>query len=99
MADVLMPARLTAENGAKAALIGEFHELIEVPGCGCDHEECCPYECDHPTTITESVPVSWDTIKAIYHRAVRELGRQPNHGRIFDGTGTQTQSERRRENR
>ena len=33
---VLMPSALTAENGAKALLIGEFHETLEMacPVCG-----------------------------------------------------------------
>jgi len=30
MKTVLMPKRLTAENGAKALLIGEFFEFIEI---------------------------------------------------------------------
>ncbi|MFT8851554.1 hypothetical protein, partial [Acetobacter orientalis] len=35
---ILMPEALTAENGAKAALIGEFHETFthECPDCGGD---------------------------------------------------------------
>ena len=59
-----MPAALTAENGAKAALSGEFHESIEVP----DPE-------DDDSTLIESVPVSWTTIKAIYAAAVEHFNR------------------------
>ncbi len=52
MSDIIMPDSLTAENGAKAALIGEFYETIE-----CECPEChgegyfsgypMPTECNH----------------------------------------------------
>jgi hypothetical protein len=54
---VLLPRKLTAENGAKAALIGEFSETVEIMDE--DGEE-------HPM----DVPVSWDTIKRIWVAAV-----------------------------
>lgn len=39
---ILMPRELTAENGAKAILIGEFSETIELrcPECDGDDKEC-----------------------------------------------------------
>ena len=75
---VLMPRELTAENGAKALLIGEFFEEIEVYNpdyCGCGEEDCP--ECDdvhgESPTYTRKVPVSWTTIKAIYAMAVKHF--------------------------
>lgn len=67
-----MPYQLTAENGAKALLMGEFSESIRVDnpeycGCGglCAHDEGMNY------TLKQDVPVSWTTIKQIYDNAVR----------------------------
>lgn len=72
---VLVPAELTAENGAKTELIGEFFESVEVPdpdycGCGeCDY--CVEVATDEDSeTMTQEVPVSWTTIKAIYRKAM-----------------------------
>lgn len=67
---VLMPKALTADNGAKAALIGEFHEVIEVtcPECDGACEDCD--HCQESGTVTQQVTVGWDTIKAIYCKAV-----------------------------
>ena len=72
-----MPKELTAENGAKALLIGEFYEEIKVPCMECadmgeTDDETCP-ECFGENTITRSVPVSWATIKEIYAMAVKNL--------------------------
>ena len=38
--DDVMPRELTAENGAKALLIGEFHEVIDVTCSNCDGDGC-----------------------------------------------------------
>lgn len=76
---VLMPRRLTAENGAKGAMIGEFHEEITVrcPDCdGADEEMYCA-SCDDEGTVQQAVQVQWDTIKQIYSRAVDLLAHQP----------------------
>ncbi len=56
----IMPRRLTAENGAKGLLSGEFYEEVEVLD-----ETWGP--------ITQRTPVSWSTIKAIYRMAVKHL--------------------------
>jgi hypothetical protein len=78
---VLMPKRLTAENGAKGALSGEFKETIDVTCHECggsgddansDNDAECP-ECNGDGVVTQNVPVSWDTIKDIYRRAVELL--------------------------
>lgn len=69
---VLMPKQLTAENGAKAALMGEFHEPIVVvcPTCEGDTatEDCA--DCEGTGTAFQDIPIKWDTIKAIYKMAV-----------------------------
>ena len=71
----LLPKKLTAENGAKAALMGEFFETVEVDCPLCeggefknDYEVCV--ECNDTATITDEVAISWTNIKAIYAAAV-----------------------------
>ncbi len=62
---VVMPRSLTAENGAKALLIGEFFE----------EHECSYYDADGELVeYTEKVPVSWNTIKEIYKKVVAHYG-------------------------
>jgi len=62
---VVMPRKLTAENGAKALLMGEFFE----------EHECSYYDADGKLVeYTEKVPVSWDTIKEIYKKVVAHYG-------------------------
>lgn len=73
---VMMPRSLTAENGAKAAMIGEFHEEIEITCSACYFDEAqddCEV-CGGDGHYTQRVPVSWTTIKEIYAMAVKELG-------------------------
>jgi len=62
---VVVPKRLTAENGAKAVLIGEFHE---------EYEDS--YD-QGDTVFTRKVPVSWTTIKAIWDMAIEHFA--PKH--------------------
>ncbi|MFJ3153562.1 hypothetical protein ACIPIX_05395 [Pseudomonas protegens] len=72
----IMPRRLTAENGAKALLLGEFklqstHECpecreLEEPSEGC---EICDGEGEHG----QSHFIPWDLIKFIYSKAVEGL--------------------------
>lgn len=80
-----MPESLTAENGAKFALIGEFHEYFthECPDCqGCGLGPASPHAqgetkcamCNGAGEITERILVEWSTIKEIYKRAVAVLG-------------------------
>lgn len=56
---VVMPASLTAENGAKGLLIGDFHFNTELIIAGNERLIHCT--------------VPWDTIKAIYAKAVAGL--------------------------
>jgi DnaJ-class molecular chaperone len=76
----VMPRVLTAENGAKGLLLGEFHETIELTCPDCDGAEYHDLETDQCGTckdtgeVTQKVPVSWTTIKEIYAMAVKHLG-------------------------
>lgn len=69
---VMMPRALTAANGAKSLMMGEFSETIGVVCEYCisddDQLECelCLGTGEHE----QKVPISWDTIKDIYAKAV-----------------------------
>ncbi len=69
---VMEPKKLTAENGAKSLLSGEFLEttFISCPECFTD-EEC--ESCDGSGRIKIEVPVSWTTIKAIWNKGVEHF--------------------------
>ena len=82
---VLMPERLTAENGAKGALSGEFKESATVTCHECggsgddaesDNDAECP-ECKGDGTIDQDVPVTWESIKRIYRKAVEICAAAP----------------------
>ncbi|RDT48493.1 hypothetical protein DXF93_28875 [Escherichia coli] len=66
---VLMPMKLTAENGAKYALSGEFHVLNRVTCHECGGEGCS--DCDDEGLFEEKIMIGWDDIKEIYAAAVK----------------------------
>jgi hypothetical protein len=69
----VMPRSLTAENGAKGLLLGEFFETVEVNNedyCGCGECDFCDMYPDAEPTIQHKVPISWSTIKEIYNTIV-----------------------------
>ena len=75
----MMPKALTAENGAKELLMGEFSEKIILICPDCEGffydlptDQCGT--CNNTGTVTKEVDVSWTTIKAIYAMAVKHLG-------------------------
>lgn len=72
----IMPMKLTAENGAKGALSGEFSEtkFINCPECLGD-DEC--ETCDGSGRIEITVPVSWTTIKEIWAKGVEHFAAAP----------------------
>ncbi|EEG1526725.1 hypothetical protein GWV33_07910 [Salmonella enterica] len=72
----LVPKRLTAENGAKGVLSGEFSEtkFINCPECFGD-DEC--ETCDGSGQIEITVPVSWTNIKAIWAKGVEHFEAAP----------------------
>ena len=71
MKNVIMPEALTAENGAKALLMGEFS--ITVPEyCRCFGNKNCEV-CGGSGEIKRNINVPWVTIKEIYAKAVKHL--------------------------
>jgi len=73
---VKVPRKLTAANGAKSALIGEFKEEYSVSCPECFGEEECE-TCDGSGRIHIEVPVSWTTIKAIWDMGVEHFTAAP----------------------
>lgn len=73
---VMVPMRLTAENGAKGVLSGEFSEtqFVNCPECFGD-DEC--ETCDGSGIIEIKVPVSWTTIKEIWIKGVEYFAAAP----------------------
>ena len=73
---VMVPMRLTAENGAKSVLSGEFSEtqFVNCPECFGD-DEC--ETCDGSGIIEIKVPVSWTTIKEIWIKGVEYFAAAP----------------------
>jgi hypothetical protein len=78
---VLMPKTLTAENRAKALLIGEFHLEHQVPNPDYDSDlddDGEGVDSDgEPESFTVQIPVPWDTIKKIYASVVEHLSESP----------------------
>lgn len=73
---IIMPRELTAENGAKALLMGEFFEVVDLEcgACDQDNEECeC---CGGNGSYTYRIPIGWDTVKEIYKMAASQLGKE-----------------------
>ena len=75
---LFMPATLTAENGAKGLLSGEFftERTIQCPEClSMDEQddESCP-ECFGTNQIKVKTTIDWTTIKEIYAMAAKYLG-------------------------
>ena len=77
---VRLPSTLTAENGAKGLLIGDFNETLIISCNECDgegfHDEECSEICeccDGNGEVVYSVPVQWTTIKDIYKKIVEHL--------------------------
>ena len=77
---VMVPRRLTAENGAKGLLSGEFCEHFEFKCYECDDgmidDEPCD-DCDGRGTHRVKVPIEWTTIKAIHRMVVEHLAAAP----------------------
>lgn len=69
---LLMPSELTAENGAKAALMGEFKEKYSISCPECFGDDDCE-TCDGSGRIHVEVPVSWTTIKEIWAKGLEHF--------------------------
>ncbi|MDF5768426.1 hypothetical protein P4B29_24315, partial [Citrobacter freundii] len=78
---VLVPMKLTAENGAKRVLSGEFSEtkFINCPECFGD-DDC--ETCDGSGRIEITVPVTWTTIKAIWAKGVEHFAAAPQQENV-----------------
>ena len=70
---VMMPRELTSENGAKAALIGEFSMNFPLKCCCGGEDEGCEV-CGGSGEYMQTMNVPWTTIKEIYAAAVKHLG-------------------------
>ncbi|WP_154916291.1 hypothetical protein [Klebsiella grimontii] len=68
---VMVPAKLTAENGAKSALLGEFNIEYTLTCHECFGEGC--EDCNDEGRWINSIPVDWTTIKAIWSKAVEHF--------------------------
>lgn len=71
MKKILMPNALTAENGAKGLMIGEFKEFageVQCPECDGYGGEC--EACHGSGEVDIYANISWTTIKQIYAKAV-----------------------------
>lgn len=66
---VMVPKRLTAENGAKGALSGEFSETTFISCPECFGDDDCD-TCDGSGRIEIKVPVTWTTIKSIWDKGI-----------------------------
>lgn len=64
----VMPFKLTAENGAKGVLSGEFHVTNRIVCQSCGGEGC--EDCNDEGGWDAEIPVSWDIIKRIHEAAV-----------------------------
>ncbi|MCQ1602191.1 hypothetical protein [Escherichia coli] len=73
---VMVPKKLTAENGAKGVLSGEFSEstFISCPECFGD-DDCDT--CDGSGRIEIKVPVTWTTIKSIWDKGIAYFAAEP----------------------
>ena len=66
---VNLPKELTAENGAKALLMGEFKETVDHDCQECYGDGCS--DCNGEGYVTQSITISWSNIKDIYAMVVK----------------------------
>lgn len=80
---VIVPKKLTAENGAKGVLSGEFSETTFISCPECFGDDDCD-TCDGSGRIEIKVPVTWTTIKSIWDKGIAHFAAKPpqevNHG-------------------
>lgn len=78
---VLVPKKLTAENGAKSVLSGEFSETKSINCPECFGDDDCE-TCDGSGRIEITVPVTWTTIKAIWAKGVEHFAAAPQQENV-----------------
>lgn len=76
----IMPLTLTAANGAKGALSGEFKVSRPVRCYECGGEGCD--DCGDAGEFEEEITVPWVTIKEIYHAAVGVCSLSPTQDAV-----------------
>ncbi|WP_195222705.1 ead/Ea22-like family protein [Escherichia coli] len=73
---VIVPKKLTAENGAKGVLSGEFSETTFISCPECFGDDYCD-TCDGSGRIEIKVPVTWTTIKSIWDKGIAYFAAEP----------------------
>ncbi|HCP4254241.1 TPA: hypothetical protein ODN78_000219 [Escherichia coli] len=73
---VIVPKKLTAENGAKGVLSGEFSETTFISCQECFGDDDCD-TCDGSGRIEIKVPVTWTTIKSIWDKGIAYFAAEP----------------------
>lgn len=68
---MMVPMKLTAENGAKAALLGEFNLEYTLTCHECFGEGCD--DCSGEGTWTSTMPIDWTTIKEIWDKSINHF--------------------------
>ena len=74
---VIVPKKLTAENGAKGVLSGEFSETTFISCLECFGDDDCD-TCDGSGRIEIKVPVTWSTIKSIWDKGIEYFAAKPS---------------------
>lgn len=74
---VMVPKRLTAENGATGVLSGEFSETTFISCQECFGDDDCD-TCDGSGRIEIKVPVTWSTIKSIWDKGIEYFAAKPS---------------------
>lgn len=85
---ILMPLELTAENGGKGLMLGEFKESLELQ-CHCAHDN--EYDdgcetCGGDGTYLQEVTISWPVIKEIYAKAVKHFAQPASLAKGLEGS-------------
>lgn len=73
---VIVPKKLTAENGAKGVLSGEFSETTFISCPECFGDDDCD-TCDGSGRIEIKLPVTWTTIKSIWDKGIAYFAAEP----------------------
>ncbi len=73
---VMVPKKLTTENGAKGVLSGEFSETTFISCPECFGDDDCD-TCDGSGRIEIKVPVTWTTIKSIWDKGIAHFAAKP----------------------
>lgn len=75
----MVPMKLTAENGAKAALIGEFNLEYTLTCHECFGEGCD--DCSGEGAWINTIPIDWTTIKEIWAKGVEHFSVAPQEAK------------------